>query len=221
MKKILFILVLFLIMEGCDQTKNNWIKTKQTNSVFDVKKFLEENPNSKFENEARKFLVSLEWINAKKANSVAEVTKFLNENAGSEFENKARKFLDSLEWTPILVDDAKSLYKLKFPKDRKFPLDFLREKYNWNGNPGIYSISEKLAHFCSVGGSTDYILASKTEKDGIICSPFLENMEHQGLVQITGDFGFGNLLLYNAIATGDKDTLNFSKGTELVFKIQK
>lgn len=221
MKKNFVILVLFLLIVGCDQTKNNWIKAKRTNSVAEVKKFLEENPKSQFETEAKKFIISLNWIQVKKSNSTVEVKKFLEENPNNEFENKARKLLDSLEWTPVSIDEKINMYKLIFPKDKKMSLDFLREKYNWNGNPGIYSISEKLAHFCSIGGSTDYILASKTEKDGIICSPFLENIENQGLVQISGDFGFGNLLLYNAIAIGDKDSIKFSHGTELVFKIPK
>lgn len=90
MKKILFILVLFLVLIGCDQTKNNWIKAKQTNSVAEVKKFLEENSGSEFDVAAKNLLDSLESCKVKLTDNANEVSAFIKNYPDSKYINDVK-----------------------------------------------------------------------------------------------------------------------------------
>lgn len=102
MKKNLLILSLFIVLLGCDQTKNNWIKAKQTNSVAEVKKFIVENPSSKFDKEARIFLDSLLLKVAIQSNSVDSIQLFIDSKPNSSFIEKAKAAIDTLK-KPILI----------------------------------------------------------------------------------------------------------------------
>ena len=78
MMKNLFVLVIFLIVIGCGPTKEDWMKVAQTNSVDEVKKFLKDNPRSKFDDVAKSFLDHLEWENASKVNSIDGYKSFID-----------------------------------------------------------------------------------------------------------------------------------------------
>ncbi|MCX6278608.1 MAG: hypothetical protein NT004_10970 [Bacteroidetes bacterium] len=102
MKKYYFIGVLFLLILGCNQTKNNWIKAKQSNSIAEVKKFLKENPSSEFDSEAKIFLDSLIWEVVKKSNSVDSIQMFIATQPNLTYVAKAKASIDTLK-KPILI----------------------------------------------------------------------------------------------------------------------
>jgi hypothetical protein len=83
---------------GCDQTKSKWIYAKQTNSVVEVKKFLNENPGNEFESKAKNLLDSLEWVNALDSNTITAYKSFINDYPNSVNKENALIILDSLEW---------------------------------------------------------------------------------------------------------------------------
>jgi uncharacterized protein (TIGR02145 family) len=121
MKKTLFILVIFILMIACGQTKNKWIKAKQANSVVEVSQFLKENPGSEFENEAIRFLDSTELATAKQSNSIVEIKKFLKNKPNSDFNTDAKNFLYSLEWINALNVNSIEQYTLfidSFPSSK-------------------------------------------------------------------------------------------------------
>jgi hypothetical protein len=102
MKKNLFILALFLVIVGCDQTKNNWIKAKQSNSIAEVMKFLKENPKSEFDLEARNFLDSLNWEIVKKSNSVDTIQMFIESKPNLIYIEKAKAAVDTLKKSIVI-----------------------------------------------------------------------------------------------------------------------
>jgi hypothetical protein len=98
MKKKVFILTIFLAIVGCNQQKNNWIKVKQTNSIAEVKKFLNENSGGDYDIKAKKLLDSLEWTNALDSNTISIYKSFVNNYPNSINKDNALVIIDSLEW---------------------------------------------------------------------------------------------------------------------------
>jgi len=56
---------LFILLIGCDGSKKDWEKAKQSKSISEIKTFLTQYPDSKFYNEAKTLLASLEFYAGK------------------------------------------------------------------------------------------------------------------------------------------------------------
>lgn len=109
MMKSLFILGLFLTLLGCDQTKNNWNKAKQSNSIAEVKKFLEENPNSEFDVSAKNLLDSIEWVNALNSNDIGGFKSYIANFPNSKNKENARNILQQLLADSVFAILTKSI----------------------------------------------------------------------------------------------------------------
>ena len=166
MRKDLFIMVLFLVLMGCNQPKNNWIKAKKTNSIAEVKKYLTENAGSEFENEAINFKDSLELAKAKQANSIAEIKKFLEANSRSSYDIEAKNVLDSLEWVKVKLSDSideVNTFIRNYPKSKHIQeANKILINLDWAKAKG-YNTSESYKEFLNNHPSNEFTSLAKTK----------------------------------------------------------
>jgi hypothetical protein len=174
MKKNLYILALFLIIVGCNQTKSNWIKAKHSNSVAEIKKFLNENPNSQYDNNAKKLLDSLEWVNALDSNSVTVYKSFINNYPNSIKKENASKILDSLEWENALNMNSEEGYKVyikSYPNSKfyseaksKIPSELSGVAFivvEFKNGSGFFADAVNVFYFIDVENCKKYVLDNR------------------------------------------------------------
>lgn len=110
-KRIGVILILSLFIFGCNQAKKEWEMAKVSNSVPEIQKFLDENPNSKFSIDAKNLLDSLD---CKKANCVIIFTNGTGISYGKETASFGtggmNLILEGSSYVPsvLLVDQTKA-----------------------------------------------------------------------------------------------------------------
>ncbi|MCX6278607.1 MAG: hypothetical protein NT004_10965, partial [Bacteroidetes bacterium] len=104
-------ILLFLLILGCNQTKNNWIKAKQSNSIAEVKSFLKENPESEFSIEAKKLLDSLEWSKVTLSDSIDIVNEFIKNYPESKHLQEANNKVVKIDWIKAMNIHSVEFYK--------------------------------------------------------------------------------------------------------------
>jgi hypothetical protein len=123
MKNVLFIVCIILVITGCNQTKNHWVKAKQTNSIVEIKKFLDENPASEFDAEAKNLLDSLVWVQTLQSNAIVDYKSFVENYPNSKNKESALIILDSLEWENALSQNTEESFKAfiaSYPKSKHY-----------------------------------------------------------------------------------------------------
>ena len=99
----LTIIGLFLfILLSCNNEKKEWEKAKQSKSISEVKDFLKLNPKSKFENQAKIFLDSLQLDVAIRSNCIDSIKIFIDSKPDVKYLEKAKSAIDTLN-KPTLI----------------------------------------------------------------------------------------------------------------------
>jgi hypothetical protein len=172
--KNLFFLFLLLAIVGCDQSKENWQKAKQTNSISEIKKFLENNPDSKFDIEARHLLDSLEWGKALQSKTIDGFKTFIHNYPNSMNKDIAENILDTLEWKDVLNKNTEESYKAfikSYPNSRfyseansKIPYTFsgiIDVQLKFKNGSGFFADATNEIHFIDVDNCKKYILENR------------------------------------------------------------
>jgi hypothetical protein len=123
MRNTFLIVVVVLLVIGCDQTKKHWIKAKQANSIVEVKKFLDENPASEFDAEAKNLLDSLVWVQTLQSNAIGDYKSFAENYPNSKNKESALIILDSLEWENTLSQNTEESFKAfiaSYPRSKHY-----------------------------------------------------------------------------------------------------
>jgi hypothetical protein len=171
MRNILLIFCIVLIFMGCDQTKKHWLKAKQTYSVAGIKKFLEENPASEFDNEAKSLLDSLEWVKTLQSGSIDDYKSFVASYPNSENRVTALTILDSLEWKNALSINSEESYKTfiaSYPESKYFEEAKTRVRSELSGmvyikmefknGSGFFADAVDVFYFIDVESCNKYVL---------------------------------------------------------------
>jgi hypothetical protein len=171
MRNTLLIVVIVLVIMGCDQTKNHWVKAKQTNSITELKKFIEENPASEFDAEAKNLLDSLEWVKTLQSSSIDDYKSFIASYPNSENRVMALTILDSLEWKnaqKLNTEESFKAFITAYPESKYYEEAKTRVRLELSGmvyikmefknGSGFFADAVDVIYFIDVESCNKYVL---------------------------------------------------------------
>ena len=114
MKKSLFIFrkivissIFLLLVISCNNTKKEWKKTQQQNTVEAYQEFVEKHPNTEFMQEAKGKIEKLEWERAISKNTISSYHNFSKKYPESFLLTEAKDSIAKLEFENVIKSDNK------------------------------------------------------------------------------------------------------------------
>jgi hypothetical protein len=96
--------------------KHLWIKTKQSNSISEIQKFLEVNTGSKYENEAKILIDSLQLNIALLSNNIDTIQRFINFSQNAKNLEIAKSTIDTLKKLILILLKFEYKYVFSMPE---------------------------------------------------------------------------------------------------------
>jgi hypothetical protein len=102
------LVVLLLLLAGCDRTEKDWTEAKEANTISAYKEFLTTHPQGAHVEEAKNGVEALDWKDAQGKGTIDAYEKYLKSRASGAHAEAAKSGVESLDWEKAQGEGATS-----------------------------------------------------------------------------------------------------------------